>query len=236
MDISQIKNHIKNVNGFLSDKEGELLYNLAKNYKGDGVIVEIGSWQGKSTIWLGHGSMCGRNKKIYAIDPHIGSAEHQENRKKVWTFDKFKKNIKNEKLDKLIIPIIKTSQEACKNFNRPVGIIFIDGAHDYKSAKLDFDIWFPKVIENGIMAFHDTTIWDGPRRVVKNFIYKSRYFKDIHFVDTITFATKVKKNSFKDQIKNRYMLIVSILYDKLTKFHPPVFIKRIGKLIFQKIQ
>ena len=34
----------------VSDKEGEFLYNMAKNCTGKGVIVEIGSWMGRSTI------------------------------------------------------------------------------------------------------------------------------------------------------------------------------------------
>ena len=56
MEIDEIKKLVDKVDGWLTYKEGELLYNLAKNCTGEGVIVEIGSWQGKSTIWLGRGS------------------------------------------------------------------------------------------------------------------------------------------------------------------------------------
>jgi len=51
VQIEQIKLLTRNVDGFLDEKEGILLYNLAKNCTGKGVIVEIGSWKGKSTIW-----------------------------------------------------------------------------------------------------------------------------------------------------------------------------------------
>ena len=39
--------------GWLNEAEGLLLYRLARNCSGKGVIVEIGSWKGRSTIWLG---------------------------------------------------------------------------------------------------------------------------------------------------------------------------------------
>jgi len=63
---SVTKSLTKNVEGFLSSKEGCLLFDLAKRVEGRGVIVEIGSWKGKSSIWLGNGSREGKNINVYA--------------------------------------------------------------------------------------------------------------------------------------------------------------------------
>jgi predicted O-methyltransferase YrrM len=109
------------------------------------VIVEIGSWKGKSTIWIAGGSKNGNKVKVYAIDPFVDFYEEE-----------FKKNIRDAKLDDIVIPLTKTSEEAAKNFDEPVEFIFIDGNHEYEFVKLDFDLWFPKVVDGGIMAFHDT--------------------------------------------------------------------------------
>ncbi len=163
MNIEEVKKFTNKVEGWLTDKEGETLYNLAKNCKGNGVIVEIGSWKGKSTIWIASGSKSGNKVKVYAIDPHTGSSEHQKEGEKIYTFEEFKKNIKNAKVDDIVVPLVKTSEDAAKNFDEPIELIFIDGAHEYESVKLDFDLWFPKVINGGIMAFHDTLgYWEGP--------------------------------------------------------------------------
>ncbi len=210
-------------------------YNFAKNCEGNGVIVEIGSWKGKSTIWLGWGSKNGNNVKIYAIDPHTGSSEHQKEGEKIETFEEFKKNIKNAKLDDIVIPLVKTSEEAAKNFNKPVEFIFIDGAHEYEFVKLDFDLWFPKVVNGGIMAFHDTINWEGPKKVVADCVYKSKHFKNINFVDSITFAQKVKQNTLKDQIKNRYVLLLKNLYEFAGKLHLLKSIRIIGKRIVKRL-
>jgi len=239
MNIENIKKIVKNVDGWLTDNEGELVYNLAKSCKGGGVIVEIGSYKGKSTIWLGNGSKDGHKIKIYAIDPHTGSSEHQNEKdenKKIWTFEEFNRNINNAKVNDIIVPLIKTSEDAANDFDKPVEFIFIDGAHEYEMVKLDFDLWFPKVVNGGIMAFHDTLGWSGPKKVVKDLVYKSKFFKDICFVDSITFAQKVKRNSLKDRIKNRYVFLLKNLYELTAKFHLPKPIRTIGKRICKALQ
>ena len=234
MNIEETKKIANKIEGWLTDEEGETLYNLAKNCKG-GVIVEIGSWKAKSTVWIGNGSKEGNKVKIYAIDPHTGSSEHQKENKKIWTFEEFLKNIKVQKLDDLIIPIVKTSEEAAKNFDQPVGFIFIDGAHEYEFVKLDFDLWFPKVINGGVMAFHDTLGWKGPKKVVAKCIYKSKHFKNVKFVGSITFAQRVKENTLKDRIKNRYVLFLKNLCEFAGKLHLPKPIRIIGKKIVKQL-
>ena len=235
MNIEETKKFADAVDGWLTNKEGETLYNLAKSCSGNGVIVEIGSWKGKSAIWLGNGSKNGDNVKIYAIDPHVGSPEQQKENEKIWTFEEFKKNIKNAGLDDVIAPLVKTSEEAAKNFNKPVEFIFIDGAHEYEFVKLDFDLWFPKLLNGGTMAFHDTIGWEGPKKVVTDHIFKSKYFKNTHFVDGITFAQKVKHNTLKDRIKNRYVLLLKNMYGFAMKLHLSKQIRTIGKRIVRRI-
>lgn len=203
-NFEDIKKFINGIEGWLSISEGEFLYYTAKNCEGKGVIVEIGSWKGKSTIFIGKGALAGKRIKVYAIDPHTGSPEDIKVLRKIWTYDEFKKNIENAGLNDIVIPIIKTSKEAAKNFPDSVEFIFIDGAHEYEMVKQDFELWFPKLIDEGIIAIHDTVVWPGPRKIVKKYIYKSKYFKNVGFVDSITFAQKTKQSSFKDRLKNRY--------------------------------
>lgn len=213
MSIKEIQNLIAEVDGWLSVREGKLLYSLAKNCKGKGVIVEIGSWKGKSTVCLAKGSEEGNKLKVYAIDPHTGSLEHNSSKGRVWTFDEFSKNIRGSKIKKRVVPIVKTSNEASKNFNKPIEFIFIDGAHEYEFVKMDFDLWFPKVIDGGIMAFHDTLCWDGPKKLVEEKVYKSHFFRNVSFVDSITFAQKVSKNSGYDRLRNRFFLLLKKVYE-----------------------
>lgn len=230
-EIRDIKEIVSKVEGWLTDSEGEFLYNTAKQCSGRGVIVEIGSWKGKSTIWLGKGSKGGNNVKIYAIDPHTGSSEHKRRFGEVWTFEEFKKNIKNAEVDDVVVPIIKTSEDAEKGWKEPIEFLWIDGAHKYEMVKLDFELWCPYLIEGGIIAFHDTSYIGGPKLVVDKYIYRGNKFKNVCFLDGITFAQKVHKNSTKDKIKNRYVLLIRNIMIFAGKLNLPKPIRSIGKKI-----
>ena len=233
MPIEELKKITANIDGFLVENEGVILFELAKKCKGNGAIVEIGSWKGKSTIWIAQGSKEGCGQKIYAIDHFVGSSENQEENKSIWTFEEFKKNIKIAHVDDFVIPIVKTSENAAKDFDKPIEFIFIDGAHEYEAVKLDFDIWFPKVINGGIIALHDSVAdyAPGPKKVAEDMIYKSRYFKNIRTVECITYAEKTAQNSLLEQLDNRSRLFFINFYHFASKFNLPKPLKIIGKKI-----
>jgi len=70
--MNKIVNNIcKSIGGPISEQEALFLYELAKDVK-NGVIVEIGATQGRSTICLAMGSKAGNGVKVYSIDPHAG--------------------------------------------------------------------------------------------------------------------------------------------------------------------
>jgi len=108
--------------------------------------------------------------------------------------------------------------------------------------KLDFDLWFPHLIEGGIIAFHDTFFhpMEGPRKVVIENIYKSRNFINIGLVGSITFAKKVSNNSLKDRLRNYCALLLRYIYELSFKFthglkrYLPKSMKRLGRKILRK--
>ena len=212
----EIKNIVKQAHALLTINEAKLLYYLAKTINKKGVIVEIGSYKGGSTIVLAKGSKSVNKEKVYAIDPHntlppgrIGKEIFPKT-----TLQIFKKNIKKTKVDDYIIPIFKTSQEAEKDWNKPIKLLWIDGNHDYEFVKMDYLLWEKYLIKGGIIAFHDTksskniieTIglpaekYDGPAKVVEEYILNSKKFKNIKSIDTITLAQKVKNITNKESI------------------------------------
>ena len=212
MNLAGIKALAEAAGGWMSEPEGLLLYQLARNCSGKGVIVEIGSWKGRSTIWLGHGSCAGRRVKIHAVDPHTGSPEHQNEANRVWTFDEFQQNLRTAGVNDVVVPHVDFSVNAARQFHEPIELIFIDGLHDYDSVKADFEAWFPKVIEGGIMAFHDTTGWAGPRRLVAEQLFKSKRFRKVRFVRSITYGEKTAPNTAPERLANRLTLRLFLSY------------------------
>lgn len=229
---TRVKPLIADVPGWLTDEEGEALYELARACRGDGVIVEIGSWKGKSTVCLGLGSQDGAGVPVYAVDPHAD-----------YRFGDFKTNIERAGLTELVRPIASLSQSAADGFEESIELLFVDGSHEYDLVLEDFEKWVPKVVDGGWVAFHDTTWTRGPRKVVGHAIYRSRRFKDARFVvGSTTVARKVVSNSTLDRLRNRYVLGVKTAFwlgstavKKQRRLLPPP-VERLARRVLKAIQ
>jgi MMP 1-O-methyltransferase len=227
-----VKPLIAGVPGWLTDEEGEALYELAKCCEGRGTIVEIGSWKGKSTICLGHGSRAGSGVRVYAVDPHAD-----------YRFGDFQANIERAGIADLVTPIPSLSQPAADEFQEPIELLFVDGSHEEALVREDFDKWVPKVVDGGWVAFHDTTWTAGPRRVVGRRIYRSRAFKDVRFViGSTTVARKVARNTLADRVRSRYVLAVKTAFwlgstaMKKERRLLPAPVERFGRRVLKAIQ
>jgi MMP 1-O-methyltransferase len=230
MAIPELRKLLDELPGWLTHEEGETLYRLAKACTGRGVIVEIGSWRGKSTTCLGLGSKAGSRVRIYAVDPH---AEH--------TFADFQRNMEEAGIADLVTPVPGRSQELASGFHQPIELLFIDGAHEYELVKEDFDRWVPKVLEGGVVAMHDTTWFEGPKRVADELIFKSRRFKHARYVfSSTTVATKVAENTGTDRLRNRFGLLVKrsmeLTRRVADKERIPQPLQRLGRRLLRGIQ
>jgi len=228
----RVKPLIADVPGWLTDEEGEALYELARRCTGRGVIAEIGSWKGKSTICLGLGSRAGAGVRIFAIDPHAD-----------YRFGDFKANVERAGIGELVTPIASLSQPAADDFHEPIELLFVDGSHEYDLVLEDFEKWVPKVIDGGWVAFHDTTWTAGPRKVVGQAIYRGRGFKDVRFVvGSTTIARKVARATLADRARNRYVLGVKTAFwlgsSALKKQRRllPKQVERLGRRVLRAIQ
>ena len=223
---------ISGIPGWLTDEEADALYELARACRGDGVIVEIGSWKGKSTVCLGLGSLAGSSVPVYAIDPHAD-----------YRFGDFKDNVERAGIAELVRPIASLSQPAADGFDEPIELLFVDGSHEYDLVLEDFEKWVPKVVDGGWIAFHDTTWTKGPRKVVGQAVYRSRRFKDARFVvGSTTLARKVEQNSLADRTRKRYVLGVKTAFwigssaVKKQRSLLPKSVERFGRLVLKAIQ
>lgn len=190
MTKQEVRRLMKNIHGWLSEREGGLLYDLAQQCTGKGVIVEIGSWHGRSTIWLAAGSKAGKQIKVYAVDHHQGSPDIDKNKCFGDTYNIFLSNIHLAGVQDIVIPIRLKSSEAYVQVNEPVELLFIDGSHCFDDVFNDFMLWQQKVIAGGIIALHDVTYLDGPQKVAHRCILNSEQYSDFHLVDSILLARK----------------------------------------------
>ena len=166
MNLSEI-NKIK---GFMPNHEGMALCKWAEKFSKLGHVLEIGTYCGKSSIYLSFGAKK-NNKYIFTIDHHKGSEEHQINQEyfddeiydklneRVDTFPLLIENINKLKINN-IVPIIGSSKEVSSCWKSKISMLFIDGGHSFESANSDYECWESKIINGGCLVIHD--IFENP--------------------------------------------------------------------------
>ena len=197
---------INTVKGFLDPIEGEALYLYAKQYVRNDPCLEIGSYCGKSSVYLGS-AVKENGQKLYSIDHHKGSEEQQPDEEYfdsdlinaegngIDTLPFFLETIEKSKLDKFVIPIVSTSEEAYKDFTLNFDMVFIDGGHSEKAAQKDYELWSQRITKGGLLAIHDVfpNPEDGGRPPYN--IYRraleSGNFKKLEMIKTLGLLKKV---------------------------------------------
>ena len=197
---------INTVKGFLDPIEGEALYLYAKQYVKNDPCLEIGSYCGKSSVYLGS-AVKENGQKLYSIDHHKGSEEQQPGEEYfdsdlinaegngIDTLPFFLETIEKSKLDKFVIPIVSTSEEAYQDFTLNFDMVFIDGGHSEKAAQKDYELWSKRITKGGLLAIHDVfpNPEDGGRPPYN--IYKraleSGNFKKLEMIKTLGLLKKV---------------------------------------------
>lgn len=194
----ELRERLTGIEGWLSEEEAATLYRLARGCTGRGVIVEIGSFKGRSTIALGMGSRAGAEVPIFAIDPHRGPS-----------YEAFLANISAAGIEHLVTQVRQPSQAALTAIGEhPIELLFIDGNHTYDMVLQDFALFVPRVVEDGWVLMHDTiTSFPGSRRVATQLMYRSHQFADVRFVpSSTTMGRKVPANGPRDRLHNRRAL------------------------------
>ena len=164
--IPDLPSDIDQIKGFLAADEAQALYEHALRASGAGPVLEIGSYCGKSTIYLG--LACRETgSTVFALDHHRGSEEHQQGEffhdpdlydnaaGLMDTFREFRRNVRRAGLDDHVVPIVAGSEAAARHWQTPLGMVFIDGGHSLEAALTDYRCWMPHLRRCGILAIHD---------------------------------------------------------------------------------
>lgn len=157
---------IDQVKGFLDPLEGAALYAAAAEMGGHGPCLEVGSYCGKSTVYVG--AACKAvGGQLFAVDHHRGSEENQRGEEyhdpdlfdpftsRLDSLPFFRRTLFRAKLEDTVIPIVAPSTRVARFWAIPLAFLFIDGGHSMKAALADYRLWSRHVMPGGIMAIHD---------------------------------------------------------------------------------
>ncbi len=181
LTLRKIKDY-KSIDGWISPDEAFGLYAIAKKLGAKSTVVEIGSWQGKSTYCIAKGIKSGT---VYAIDPFNADGGSDTASTEIYAkqksgknlLDVFLNNMKRLNVDKKIIVKKGYSSDFASELTL-IDFLFIDGDHSIEGCKNDYDLYAHKVVKGGFIAFHDyyseRTVL-GPTYVVHHMIPKDGF-------------------------------------------------------------
>ncbi|MBW1892266.1 MAG: class I SAM-dependent methyltransferase [Deltaproteobacteria bacterium] len=191
---------LNSIKGFLDKEEGEHLYQSALKASVLGPCLEIGSYCGKSSVYLGEACRI-NNQVLYSIDHHRGSEEQQPGEEyfdpdlfdyrafRMNTLQFFRSTIERAGLEDTVIPIVCASKTASISWATPLGLVFIDGGHSFETASADYNSWAGHIVKGGLLLIHD--IFKNPEEggqapymVYKNAL-ESGLFQELSMVKTL---------------------------------------------------
>jgi len=151
--------------GFMPTEEGLALYEAAREALPLGPALEVGTYCGKSTLFLAAAAreVGGR---VVTVDHHRGSEEHQagweyhdpglaDENGRIDTLARFRETLTRSGLEEYVIAVVGRSGDVAAVWHSPLGMVFIDGGHTDEAAQADFDGWAHRVVHGGLLAIHD---------------------------------------------------------------------------------
>lgn len=158
--------------GFMPDEEGLALHRAGRESAPVGPLLEIGSYCGKSAVYLGAAAREGATV-LFSVDHHRGSEENQAGWEhhdtevvdpatgRMDTLPFFRRTIERAGLEDAVVAIVGDSPTIAAHWRTPLGLLFIDGGHAVDVVLADYEGWSPHVAPGGLLVFHD--VFEDPR-------------------------------------------------------------------------
>jgi len=157
--------------GFMPEPEGLALYETAESYAAVGPVLEIGSYCGKSAVYLAAGVRAARahgiRQQVVTVDHHRGSEEHQPGWEyhdtglvdqatgRIDTLPRLRATLAAAGVEDDVVVVVGRSADVARLWRAPLGMLFIDGGHTESAARWDYEGWAPWVALSGALAIHD---------------------------------------------------------------------------------
>jgi predicted O-methyltransferase YrrM len=162
----QIRERAEAARGFMPIDEGLALFEAASAVSVDGPMLEVGSYCGKSAVYLG-AAAAAMGRVLFAVDHHRGSEENQvgwehhepdlidQATQKLDTLPVFRRTIHDAGLEKSVIAVVADSPTLGPLWTTSLSLLFIDGGHGEEPARLDYEVWTPHVAAGGTLCIPD---------------------------------------------------------------------------------
>jgi predicted O-methyltransferase YrrM len=165
-NLDDLLAHARAAKGFMPDDEGLFLHRIALERLPHGPALEVGSYCGKSAIYLGAAAR-EVGGTVFTVDHHRGSEENQAG----WehhdptlvddefglmeTLPTFRKTIARAGLEDEVVAVVGKSTTVARHWRTPLSLLFIDGGHAEVHAQNDYSGFAHWLVPGGALVIHD---------------------------------------------------------------------------------
>jgi MMP 1-O-methyltransferase len=165
-----LRDAAESAKGFMPPDEGTALYDAAVEAlkrSPEGILGEIGTYCGKSTLYLAAAVRAAGSGTVVTVDHHIGSEENQPGWEwhepdlvdpevgRIDTLPTFRRTIHEAGLEASVVALVGDSPTVGRHWTIPLSLLFIDGGHGHDPAHRDYETWTPHVEDGGLLVIHD---------------------------------------------------------------------------------
>jgi len=189
------------IDGWLAVDEAVALYELARALPDERPLaVEIGCWQGKSSVCLAAGLLGKQAPQLVCIDPFDASGDAASTGEYAGRANglggplrsAFESNLADAGVRDVVEVRAGFSHQHATSFGKPIDLLFLDGDHSHAAVQRDYRDWAGKVRPGGFLVMHDVfhPVHDGPRRVVEELVKQEPCWVDHRCIDSMFVARK----------------------------------------------
>jgi MMP 1-O-methyltransferase len=195
----QLSQNYLRIDGWLTPAEAQGLFKIAASLPSPAVVVEIGSWKGKSTYCIAQGLKKG---VINCIDPFNAAGEegskqiYEETKGNKSLLEQFEANVANAN-SAIKINTLKGYSKDFVGKIKSIDFLFIDGDHSIEGCQFDFQFYEKDLKLGGIVAFHDYYPDRndlGPTWVIKNMVQNNPNYQFLEGFDSLYTFKKLSAN------------------------------------------
>jgi predicted O-methyltransferase YrrM len=158
--------HALAAKGFMPEDEGAFLHRTALAHLADGPALEIGTYCGKSAVYLGAAAR-ELGSTVFTLDHHRGSEENQAGWEhhdptlvdpelgRMDTLPTFRRTIALAGLEDWVVAVVGRSTTVATHWRTPLALLFIDGGHAEIHAQNDYSGFAHWVQPDGVLVIHD---------------------------------------------------------------------------------
>lgn len=189
--------------GWTTREEAAALAQASYRLVDDAVVVEVGSFLGKSSVVLAGARRLRGSGKLHCVDPFDGSGDPPSvpsyqaiaAQSSMSLRERFEANIRDAALENWIVLHQGIAETIAREWAMPVDMLFLDGDQSPSGARVAYEAFAPHVKAGGIVALHNSSDrvyvegHDGYRRLVLETVRPPEWV-DIRCIDSTTLARR----------------------------------------------